>query len=114
MVGFIVPALAIAYSLATSAYALIYLPKLEQVAKELGVMTPMITVALAGSGVPLAAGVSLLVACGTVLPIFLSARTATHVIGGAVLFISSLLLSSLIFLAVFLPLRRIMGEFASG
>jgi hypothetical protein len=114
VLSYVIPALAIAYSLATSAYVLVNLPRLEQLAKEMGVAIPQLTVALLESGVPIAAGISLLVACATVLPIFLSARTATHVIAGALILIPSLLLSSVIFLAVFLPLRRIVDGFAAA
>lgn len=113
MVGFIVPALAIAYSLATSAYAIINLPRLLQVAKELGTFIPIITVTLVDTGVHLAALVSLVLACAVAIPCFLSSRTAVRVIGGAVIFIPSFILSSLIFIAVFLPLRKFM-EAAAG
>lgn len=113
MVGYIVPALAIAYSLATSAYAIINLPKLLAVANEAQIMIPGITYALVDTGVHIAAVVSLLLACAVAIPCFLSSRTAAQVIGGAVIFIPSFILSSLIFIAVFLPLRKLM-EVAAG
>jgi hypothetical protein len=114
MIGYAVPALAIAYSLATSAYAVVNLPSLLQLAKEVGVAIPIITAALVESGVQLAAAVSLLVACATAIPTFLTSRTVAQVIGGALIFIPSFILSSLIFLAVFLPLRKIAQVAAGG
>ncbi len=106
MVGFVVPALAIAYSLVTSAYAIVNLPKLLAVAREVGVALPGITVALVENGVHVAAVVSSLLACAVAIPCFLSSRTAAQVIGGALIFIPSFIISSLIFLAVFYPLQE--------
>lgn len=108
MVGFIVPALAIAYSLATSAYAVVNLPKLLAVGREVGAALPVTTITLDSTGAPLAALVSLLLACAVTIPCFLSSRTTAQVIGGALIFIPSFILSSLVFLAVFLPLRKLM------
>ena len=106
MVGFIVPAMAIAYSLATSAYAAVNFPALLALAHKQEIQIPGITIALAESGVHVAAVVSLLLACAVVIPCFLSSRTAMRVIGGALIFIPSFLISSLIFLAVFYPLQE--------
>lgn len=107
MVAFIIPALAIAYSLATSAYAVVNLPPLLEFAREREITIPIITSTLVESGVHLAGAVSLLLACAVAIPCFLSSRTAVRIIGGALAFIPSFILSSLIFIAVFAPQQAI-------
>ena len=103
MVSFVIPALAIAYSLATSAYAVVNLPALLALANERKVMMPGITVTLIESGAHLAAVVSFLLACAVAIPCVLSSRTVVRVIAGALAFFPSFMLSSLIFLAVYYP-----------
>jgi putative flippase GtrA len=107
VLGFIIPALAIAYSLATSAYAVVNLPPLLAFAQEKQIAIPIITSTLVESGVHLAGAVSLLLACTVAIPCFLTSRTSARVIGCALACIPSFILSSLIFLAVFAPQQAI-------